>query len=281
MLRASAPSQPLLGARSGGTGEQQGLDNASSSPPLSSVPRVARSFSTLPSIRPLPLPLPQSATISDPADLLVIGDDSAAELSLPKPAPSTRRGVEAAGARASGWGHFLVLTLSCTGVVFGDIGTSPLYAFAGIYVSEMHASPSPEDIMGTARAAPPLHVALTPFAPAPPLATTARRQRPHRHFSPCAHPRATIAVATPACAHAASHTAPHVAQFSSIFWALPLRISRAVSYGGEGMARILLALACTLPAPHQTLGKRCVHARHCPDALLSSHAVRRLRLLSL
>jgi KUP system potassium uptake protein len=33
--------------------------------------------------------------------------------------------------------------------VFGDIGTSPLYCFSGIYTTELHALPQPDDILGT------------------------------------------------------------------------------------------------------------------------------------
>eukprot|EP00930_Biecheleria_cincta_P029534 TRINITY_DN20535_c0_g1_i1.p1 TRINITY_DN20535_c0_g1~~TRINITY_DN20535_c0_g1_i1.p1 ORF type:complete len:786 (+),score=105.93 TRINITY_DN20535_c0_g1_i1:51-2408(+) len=40
---------------------------------------------------------------------------------------------------ARGCGNFLVLLLGATGVVFGDIGTSPLYTFSGIFV----------DVLGT------------------------------------------------------------------------------------------------------------------------------------
>lgn len=44
---------------------------------------------------------------------------------------------------------FVALAIGATGVVFGDIGTSPLYAFAGIYSSELHATPRIDDVQGT------------------------------------------------------------------------------------------------------------------------------------
>lgn len=51
--------------------------------------------------------------------------------------------------RQRGVGHFAVLTLGATGVVFGDIGTSPLYVFQSIYNEQLHAQPSEADIVGT------------------------------------------------------------------------------------------------------------------------------------
>lgn len=57
-------------------------------------------------------------------------------------------GDQADGAPAS-WGHFAALALGATGVVFGDIGTSPLYTFSGIYNTELRALPQPDDILGT------------------------------------------------------------------------------------------------------------------------------------
>mmetsp|Transcript_25955 Transcript_25955/g.65870 ORF Transcript_25955/g.65870 Transcript_25955/m.65870 type:complete len:813 (-) Transcript_25955:165-2603(-) len=50
---------------------------------------------------------------------------------------------------AQTWGHFAALTLGATGVVFGDIGTSPLYCFSGIYTTTLHTLPAADDILGT------------------------------------------------------------------------------------------------------------------------------------
>jgi KUP system potassium uptake protein len=53
------------------------------------------------------------------------------------------------GGGGGDWGHFGALALGACGVVFGDIGTSPLYCFSGIYTTELHALPQPDDILGT------------------------------------------------------------------------------------------------------------------------------------
>jgi KUP system potassium uptake protein len=48
----------------------------------------------------------------------------------------------------SGKSKLTRLTLGALGVVFGDIGTSPLYALNEIFSSEHHLSPSPENVLG-------------------------------------------------------------------------------------------------------------------------------------
>ncbi|CAE8589515.1 unnamed protein product, partial [Polarella glacialis] len=45
--------------------------------------------------------------------------------------------------------NFCLLALGATGVVFGDIGTSPLYTYSGIFVDTLHANPTVEDLVGT------------------------------------------------------------------------------------------------------------------------------------
>jgi KUP system potassium uptake protein len=48
---------------------------------------------------------------------------------------------------SSGVKHFLLLALGATGVVFGDIGTSPLYTFTGIFVDALHEDmPTPIEV---------------------------------------------------------------------------------------------------------------------------------------
>ena len=44
--------------------------------------------------------------------------------------------------------YLLTLSLAALGVVYGDIGTSPLYAFRECFAPEHHLAPSPENILG-------------------------------------------------------------------------------------------------------------------------------------
>ena len=46
--------------------------------------------------------------------------------------------------QASGWAATLILTFQALGVVYGDIGTSPLYVFSSVF----EAPPSEEDVIG-------------------------------------------------------------------------------------------------------------------------------------
>ncbi len=46
--------------------------------------------------------------------------------------------------QASGWGATLILTFQALGVVYGDIGTSPLYVFSSVF----DGPPSEEDVIG-------------------------------------------------------------------------------------------------------------------------------------
>jgi KUP system potassium uptake protein len=44
--------------------------------------------------------------------------------------------------------YLLTLSLGALGVVYGDIGTSPLYAFRECFAAEHHLTPTPENILG-------------------------------------------------------------------------------------------------------------------------------------
>src|SRR6185295_16346559 len=44
--------------------------------------------------------------------------------------------------------HLATLSLAALGVVYGDIGTSPLYAFRECFAPEHHLAPSSANIMG-------------------------------------------------------------------------------------------------------------------------------------
>src|SRR5205085_9965250 len=44
--------------------------------------------------------------------------------------------------------YLLTLSLGALGVVYGDIGTSPLYAFRECFSKEHHLQPSPANILG-------------------------------------------------------------------------------------------------------------------------------------
>src|SRR5687768_15911979 len=44
--------------------------------------------------------------------------------------------------------YLLTLSLGALGVVYGDIGTSPLYAFRECFAPEHNLPPSPENILG-------------------------------------------------------------------------------------------------------------------------------------
>ena len=46
--------------------------------------------------------------------------------------------------QASSWGATLILTFQALGVVYGDIGTSPLYVFSSVF----EKPPSEEDVIG-------------------------------------------------------------------------------------------------------------------------------------
>ena len=46
--------------------------------------------------------------------------------------------------QASGWGATLMLSFQALGVVYGDIGTSPLYVFSSVF----QGPPSEEDVIG-------------------------------------------------------------------------------------------------------------------------------------
>ena len=49
-------------------------------------------------------------------------------------------------------GALAVVALGALGVVFGDIGTSPLYAVETVFTIDDHAvSPSPADVYGVSR----------------------------------------------------------------------------------------------------------------------------------
>lgn len=56
-------------------------------------------------------------------------------------------GQKGCGRCCSSKHHFLGLALGATGVVFGDIGTSPLYTFTGIF-DELHGTPHRHDVAG-------------------------------------------------------------------------------------------------------------------------------------
>jgi KUP system potassium uptake protein len=69
------------------------------------------------------------------------------------PTPSVRgRGAAAQGAHAHDGGHshggLAALSLGALGVVYGDIGTSPLYAFKECLGGEHGVSPSPANVLG-------------------------------------------------------------------------------------------------------------------------------------
>ena len=61
-------------------------------------------------------------------------------------APARHRAEPASQAHHAGGIGFLALT--ALGVVFGDIGTSPLYAFSIALNATGHAMPTPADVMG-------------------------------------------------------------------------------------------------------------------------------------
>ena len=45
-------------------------------------------------------------------------------------------------------GRLLALTLGATGIVFGDIGTSPLYALNQVFFGHAGLSPTPQTVLG-------------------------------------------------------------------------------------------------------------------------------------
>src|ERR1700704_1309199 len=60
---------------------------------------------------------------------------------------SGRRSSSAAVPRAAG-GHLGILSLTALGVVYGDIGTSPLYAFRACFSSELGLPRTPANVYG-------------------------------------------------------------------------------------------------------------------------------------
>lgn len=60
-----------------------------------------------------------------------------------------REAPAAPSTMAYSWLQFASLALGATGVVFGDIGTSCLYTFSGIYSTESHAQPQATDVVAT------------------------------------------------------------------------------------------------------------------------------------
>jgi KUP system potassium uptake protein len=65
--------------------------------------------------------------------------------------PNHRRGGHATSARADGppkRGNLAALAIGAVGVVYGDIGTSPLYAIDQIFLGPAAVTPAPENVLG-------------------------------------------------------------------------------------------------------------------------------------
>jgi hypothetical protein len=76
--------------------------------------------------------------------------------------PATQRSEDAGdniGPTSRTWLRLASLSLGATGVVFGDVGTSPLYAFAGIYTEFPDHAVTPDEV-GSAWRGGRLHLSL-------------------------------------------------------------------------------------------------------------------------
>jgi len=68
--------------------------------------------------------------------------------------PSLQRGASAAVAHAdersahAPRGNLAALVISALGVVYGDIGTSPLYAIDQIFLGPAGVAPTPDNVLG-------------------------------------------------------------------------------------------------------------------------------------
>jgi KUP system potassium uptake protein len=60
-----------------------------------------------------------------------------------------RFAAPAGGQSNGGWGHLLFLSLAALGIVFGDIGTSPLYALRVCFGPDYTVETTPQNVLGT------------------------------------------------------------------------------------------------------------------------------------
>ena len=66
----------------------------------------------------------------------------------PHPPSPTGAALSRARSAHTGHGHIGVLTIGALGVVYGDIGTSPLYAVDQIFIGPASVAPTPDNVLG-------------------------------------------------------------------------------------------------------------------------------------
>src|SRR5690349_6429717 len=91
-----------------------------------------------PASRPAASPPPSDAAALAAGEGLALGASTAAVL----------RANERHGAHRTGNNHLHKLALAALGVVFGDIGTSPLYAMRECFHGEHAIAPTPNNVIG-------------------------------------------------------------------------------------------------------------------------------------